>query len=350
MGNEASTPKQPVIRYDPKTIASHSKSTTRILESTRDATVEAGDASSIQRVRLTALLSHPENAQCADCAARVSPATKPWAVLNAGVFICIECSGVHRSMGVHVSQVRHVFLDNWTPEQVDVLAATTNVKANEALEYHVPADVRKPAASATREEREVYIQAKYAERLFVKEKHEDESPLPPVYAEEREQVDGGKGGADDASGMVEARAGDAGAAGAGGVGMIQYTGVLKVTLLEGSNLPAKDVTGKSDPYVVLYNSSFSQQVKSKMKEQTLDPVWNETLMLTVEGTKDPCFVSVWDFDRMSYDDFMGHGVILLEGLEDGATHDVWVNLIDHDGQPLKEGGKVHLLLQYEGFL
>jgi stromal membrane-associated protein len=37
-----------------------------------------------------------------------------------GVFLCIRCSGIHRGMGTHISKVKSVDLDMWTPEQMDV--------------------------------------------------------------------------------------------------------------------------------------------------------------------------------------------------------------------------------------
>lgn len=41
-----------------------------------------------------------------------------WASWNIGVFLCIRCAGIHRNLGVHISKVKSVNLDSWTPEQV----------------------------------------------------------------------------------------------------------------------------------------------------------------------------------------------------------------------------------------
>lgn len=43
-----------------------------------------------------------------------------WASWNLGIFLCIRCAGIHRNLGVHISKVRSVNLDTWTPEQVVV--------------------------------------------------------------------------------------------------------------------------------------------------------------------------------------------------------------------------------------
>lgn len=45
-----------------------------------------------------------------------------WASWNLGVFMCIRCAGIHRNLGVHISRVKSVNLDQWTPEQMQVKA------------------------------------------------------------------------------------------------------------------------------------------------------------------------------------------------------------------------------------
>ena len=60
--------------------------------------------------QLAALIAEGGNKQCADCRA---PDTQ-WGSVNLGLFMCLECSGVHRSLGVHLSFVRSLTMDSWT--------------------------------------------------------------------------------------------------------------------------------------------------------------------------------------------------------------------------------------------
>lgn len=51
-----------------------------------------------------------------------------WASWNLGVFICIRCAGIHRNLGVHISRVKSVNLDQWTPEQIQVILIACTAK------------------------------------------------------------------------------------------------------------------------------------------------------------------------------------------------------------------------------
>ena len=67
---------------------------------------------------LKELMMRPDNRKCADCRKR----DPRWASWNLGIFVCIRCSGIHRSLGVHISKVKSADLDTWTADQIQVCA------------------------------------------------------------------------------------------------------------------------------------------------------------------------------------------------------------------------------------
>ncbi|KAG0336487.1 hypothetical protein BG000_006538 [Podila horticola] len=83
---------------------------------------------------LKALLQKPGNKFCVDCRKK----DPRWASFNLGCFMCIRCSGVHRSMGTHISKVKSVDLDSWTAEQVENMIKWGNEKANMYWEARLP--------------------------------------------------------------------------------------------------------------------------------------------------------------------------------------------------------------------
>ncbi|KAM4844694.1 arf-GAP with coiled-coil, ANK repeat and PH domain-containing protein 1 [Thomomys bottae] len=104
------------------------------------------------------------NAQCCDCR---EPAPE-WASINLGVTLCIECSGIHRSLGVHFSKVRSLTLDSWEPELVKLMCELGNVVINQIYEARVESmAVKKPGPTCSRQEKEAWIHAKYVEKKFL---------------------------------------------------------------------------------------------------------------------------------------------------------------------------------------
>lgn len=79
------------------------------------------------KARLMKLLQDPSNKHCADCKTARNPR---WASWNLGLFICIRCSGIHRSLGTHITRVKSVDLDSWTDEQTESMCNWGNKRAN----------------------------------------------------------------------------------------------------------------------------------------------------------------------------------------------------------------------------
>lgn len=57
-----------------------------------------------------------------------------WASLNLGCLICIECSGIHRNLGTHLSRVRSLELDDWSNELIQVMTSIGNRMINNVYE------------------------------------------------------------------------------------------------------------------------------------------------------------------------------------------------------------------------
>ncbi|XP_067685588.1 centaurin-gamma-1A-like isoform X5 [Haliotis asinina] len=98
------------------------------------------------------------NNACADCG---SP-NPDWASINLGALICIECSGIHRNLGTHISKVRSLDLDEWPPEVTKVMTAIGNSTVNSVWEASAGAKERtKPTQTSPRDEKERWVKSKY---------------------------------------------------------------------------------------------------------------------------------------------------------------------------------------------
>ncbi|XP_055512088.1 stromal membrane-associated protein 2 isoform X1 [Leucoraja erinacea] len=110
-----------------------------------------------QQAALGALLL--ESRECADCCSR----GPRWASWNLGVFICIRCAGIHRNLGVHISKVKSVTLDQWTLEQIQSIQEMGNSKAKLLYEANLPEDFKRPK---TDQAVEIFIRDKYEKKKY----------------------------------------------------------------------------------------------------------------------------------------------------------------------------------------
>lgn len=141
------------------------------------------------RRRLQVLMNRKENQVCADC-----PEKSPrWASLiklpgdmgigklqQIGAFMCLECSGSHRRLGVHIAFVRSINLDQWKENEVLAMENGGNAKVNAIFEarLHNGVKIQSGANGATRER---YIRDKYERR-----KYYDRNALPSSDEDEEE--------------------------------------------------------------------------------------------------------------------------------------------------------------------
>ncbi|CAI9735277.1 arf-GAP with GTPase, ANK repeat and PH domain-containing protein 1 isoform X13 [Octopus vulgaris] len=126
-------------------------------ESCKAKNTSATDPASIQAIR-----NVRGNNCCTDCGA-----TNPdWASINLGALICIECSGIHRNLGTHLSRVRSLDLDEWPVEHIQVMTSIGNIIVNSVWEASLKGR-SKPGVNASREDREKWIRAKYECKEFL---------------------------------------------------------------------------------------------------------------------------------------------------------------------------------------
>ncbi|XP_061362399.1 probable ADP-ribosylation factor GTPase-activating protein AGD11 [Gastrolobium bilobum] len=279
--------------------------------------------------RLDNLMSQAGNKFCADCGS----SEPKWVSSSLGVFICIKCSGIHRSLGVHISKVLSLKLDEWTDEQVDELVKLGgNTVINKKYEACVPSNIKKPKPHSSIEERSDFIRRKYELLQFLDSEENLSCPFIPSQGRSSSSCQSSSSsnnspldkklydkqttknriglsfrnswGRKDSEHKSTKKSNSL-------AGMVEFVGLIKVNVVKGTNLAIRDVM-TSDPYVII--SLGHQSVKTRVIKNNLNPVWNESLMLSIPENIPPLKVVVYDKDTFSTDDFMGEAEIDIHPL------------------------------------
>eukprot|EP00092_Neocalanus_flemingeri_P011518 GFUD01012412.1.p1 GENE.GFUD01012412.1~~GFUD01012412.1.p1 ORF type:complete len:919 (+),score=159.22 GFUD01012412.1:108-2864(+) len=103
----------------------------------------------------------PSNNVCCDCGGQNDVT---WLSTNFGIIVCIECSGIHREMGVHISKIQSLTLDHIGTSQLLVSRTMSNEGFNKIMEAR---SSRKLHPNSTMEERKEIIRAKYIDKAFI---------------------------------------------------------------------------------------------------------------------------------------------------------------------------------------
>ena len=266
------------------------------------------------------ILSVDGNHTCADCAvggmalAANGKKQRPlWASVNLGVVLSVQAAGVHRKLGVHVSKVLSLTMDEWLPSDINHMLTRGNTAVNADLEADLAKfpHISKPSMASAEagtdgagrdgddmHTLEAFIRAKYVSKSFV------------------------RGG----DGVMEEPTSGSGASDKVSTGKymgasVEYTGMLRVEVLAASGLPSMDIGSASDPYVVV-KLPPGQERRTKTVRNCNNPEWGESLMfntgnLTVQSLE----VEVWDEDLIKADDLIGLARFPLCQLMDAGDGD-----------------------------
>jgi len=131
-------------------------------------------------------------------------------------------------------------------------------------------------------------------------------------------------------------------------------GTVTIRVIEARKLMRADLFGKSDPYVKVrmvtigrnQMKTYYGEKKGRVIKKTLDPHWDEEYVFNPQNPATDCIdIQVFDWDRMSNDDFLGHVEIKLANLPLGQTVDEWKPL-SNPTMRARNFGDIHYAVTY----
>ncbi|XP_052539953.1 arf-GAP with SH3 domain, ANK repeat and PH domain-containing protein 1-like isoform X3 [Tympanuchus pallidicinctus] len=140
--------------------------------------VQGGGESSreeLTRAIVEEVRNMPGNRECCDCLAP----DPTWLSINHGILICIECSGIHREMGVHISRIQSLSLDKLATSELLLARNIGNAGFNGIMEASLSSFSLKPVAHSDMALRKEFIISKYIEKKYAKRSPAAECPSLP---------------------------------------------------------------------------------------------------------------------------------------------------------------------------
>ncbi|XP_048818572.1 arf-GAP with SH3 domain, ANK repeat and PH domain-containing protein 2-like isoform X1 [Lagopus muta] len=140
--------------------------------------VQGGGESSreeLTRAIVEEVRNMPGNRECCDCLAP----DPTWLSINHGILICIECSGIHREMGVHISRIQSLSLDKLATSELLLARNIGNAGFNGVMEASLSSFSLKPMAHSDMALRKEFITSKYVEKKYAKRSPAAQCPSLP---------------------------------------------------------------------------------------------------------------------------------------------------------------------------